>query len=162
MAVLRTPTMKKLFLTLSFLSLALLCGQAAEATWRNDFATALADARREAKVVLIDFTGSDWCGWCIKMKKDTLDQKAFLEFAARKLVLVEADFPNKKALPDAVKKQNQGLQKKYSVGGYPTFVLVDADGKELGRQVGYLKGGPEAFMAKIEGWMGAKAAPGAK
>lgn len=154
--------MKRLLLSLAFLWAALLHGQAAEAAWRNDFATALADARRDSKLVLIDFTGSDWCGWCIKMKKDTLDQQAFLDFAAKKLVLVEADFPNKKPLPDAVKKQNKGLQKKYSVGGYPTFVLVDADGKELGRQVGYLKGGPEAFIAKIESWTAAKSAKGAK
>lgn len=154
--------MKRFLPILVLLFAGLLHGLAADAAWRNDFASSLADAGKEGKVVLIDFTGSDWCGWCIKMKKDTLDQKAFLEFAAKKLVLVEADFPNKKPLPEAVKKQNQGLQKRYAVGGYPTFVLVDAQGKELGRQVGYLKGGPEAFIAKIESWMAAKADKGAK
>jgi hypothetical protein len=67
------------------------------------------------------------------------------------------DFPNKKPQTPEVKKQNEALKKKYDVGGFPTFVLVDADGKELGRQVGYLKGGPSAFVSKIETWKKAPA-----
>lgn len=124
---------------------------AAEA-WGTDIAAAKALAKKQGQPILLDFTGSDWCGWCIKMKKDSLDQKAFLEFADKKLVLVEVDFPNKKKQTDAVKQQNEDLQKRYNVEGYPTFVLVDGDGKELGRHVGYLKGGPSAFVDKIEGW----------
>ncbi|MFM8419191.1 MAG: thioredoxin family protein, partial [Verrucomicrobiota bacterium] len=124
---------------------------AAEA-WGTDYAAAQAQAKKEGKAILIDFTGSDWCGWCIKMKKESLDQKAFTDFAAKNVVLVEVDFPNKKALPEATKKQNNDLKKQYKVNGFPTFVLIDADGKELGRQVGYLKGGPDAFIAKIGEW----------
>lgn len=120
--------------------------------WQTDFTAAKSAAKKDNKAILLDFTGSDWCGWCIKMKKDSLDQKAFLEFADKKLVLVEVDFPNKKKQSDAVKQQNEDLQKRYNVEGYPTFVLVDGDGKELGRHVGYLKGGPSAFVQKIEGW----------
>lgn len=120
--------------------------------WQTDFSAAKSAAKKDNKAILLDFTGSDWCGWCIKMKKDSLDQKAFQEFADKKLVLVEVDFPNNKKQTDAVKKQNEDLQKRYGVEGYPTFVLVDGDGKELGRHVGYLKGGPTAFVQKIEGW----------
>jgi thioredoxin-related protein len=120
--------------------------------WQTDFSAAQASAKKDNRAILLDFTGSDWCGWCIKMKKDSLDQKAFQEFADKKLVLVEVDFPNNKKQTDAVKKQNEDLQKRYNVEGYPTFVLVDGDGKELGRHVGYLKGGPTAFVQKIEGW----------
>jgi len=120
--------------------------------WIEDFEAAKALAAAQKRHMLLDFTGSDWCGWCIKMKKDSLDQKAFQEFADKKLVLVEVDFPNGKKQTEAVKKQNDDLQKKYNVEGYPTFVLVDGDGKELGRHVGYLKGGPSAFVEKIEGW----------
>lgn len=130
----------------------------AAAGWQTDFAAAQAAAKKDDKAILLDFTGSDWCGWCIKMKKDSLDQKAFQEFADKKLVLLEVDFPNNKKQTDAVKKQNEDLQKRYQVEGYPTFVLVDGDGKELGRHVGYLKGGPSAFVQKIEGWTKSKSA----
>lgn len=128
----------------------------AAAGWQTDFAAAQAAAKKDNKAILLDFTGSDWCGWCIKMKKDSLDQKAFQEFAEKKLVLVEVDFPNNKKQTEAVKKQNEDLQKRYGVEGYPTFVLVDGEGKELGRHVGYLKGGPAAFVQKIEGWTKSK------
>jgi thioredoxin-related protein len=137
------------------LLLALLTGTLsalAASGWQTDFAAAQTSAKKDSKAILLDFTGSDWCGWCIKMKKDSLDQKAFQEFADKKLVLVEVDFPNGKKQTEAVKKQNDDLQKKYNVEGYPTFVLVDGDGKELGRHVGYLKGGPSAFVEKLEGW----------
>jgi thioredoxin-related protein len=141
--------------TVSSLALALLTGTLsalAASGWQTDFTAAQTAAKKDGKAILLDFTGSDWCGWCIKMKKDALDQKAFQEFADKKLVLVEVDFPNNKEQTDEVKKQNEGLQKKYGVEGYPTFVLVDQSGKELGRHVGYLKGGPSAFVQKIEGW----------
>lgn len=128
----------------------------AAAGWQTDFAAAQAAAKKDNKAILLDFTGSDWCGWCIKMKKDSLDQKAFQEFADKKLVLVEVDFPNNKKQTEAVKKQNEDLQKRYNVEGFPTFVLVDGEGKELGRHVGYLKGGPSAFVEKIEGWTKSK------
>jgi len=140
--------LRSLLLTLVAGALPILAGSG----WQTDFSAAKAAAKKDSKTILLDFTGSDWCGWCIKMKKDSLDQKAFQEFADKKLVLVEVDFPNNKKQTDAVKKQNEDLQKRYNVEGYPTFVLVDGDGKELGRHVGYLKGGPKAFVQKIEEW----------
>jgi protein disulfide-isomerase len=120
--------------------------------WQTDFEAARGQAKKEGKPILMDFTGSDWCGWCIKMKKDTLDQKEFKEYAKKDLVLVQVDFPNKKKLSSDQKKANEALKAKYGVQGFPTYVLVDATGKELGRQVGYLQGGPSAFTSKIEGW----------
>ena len=130
----------------------------AAAGWQTDFAAAQAAAKKDNKAILLDFTGSDWCGWCIKMKKESLDQKEFTEFARKNVVLVEVDFPNDKAKVSAeTRKQNEALQKEYKVSGFPTFVLIDAEGKELGRQVGYLKGGPSAFVAKINEWTKASA-----
>jgi len=120
-----------------------------EAKWNTDYAKAVEQAKSENKPLLLDFTGSDWCGWCMKMKKEVLDTSAFKQYAKTNLVLVEVDFPHSKAQAAAVKKQNQELAKKYKVNGYPCFVLVNAAGKELGRQGGYLKGGPKAFIAKL-------------
>jgi thioredoxin-related protein len=137
-------------LLVCLLSLAIAIPASAASEWKTDFEAAKAQARKENKVLLLDFTGSDWCGWCIKMKKDTLDLQAFKDYAAKNLVLVEVDFPSRKTLPAAQKKANETLKNKYGIEGYPTFVVVDASGKELGRQVGYLEGGPEAFISKIE------------
>ena len=120
--------------------------------WKTDLPAAQTEAQKDKKLVLMDFTGSDWCGWCIKMKKETLDQKAFLDYAAKSLVLVEVDFPNKKSQSADLRKANKALQDKYGVQGFPTYVVIDGSGKELGRQVGYLKGGPQAFIDQIEGW----------
>ena len=122
------------------------------AAWLTDYDKAIAQAKAENKAVLLDFTGSDWCGYCIKMVKETLSKKEFTEYAAKNLVLVEVDFPNNKPQTDVVKKQNEELQKKFGVQGYPTFLLLDKNGKELGRQRGYLEGGPSAFMAKLNGF----------
>lgn len=122
---------------------------AAEPPWTTDFPAAKARASAEHKSILLDFTGSDWCGWCIKMKRETLSKKAFLEYAAKNLVLVEVDFPERKRQPETLKKANEALQERFKIEGYPTFVLVDEQGKELGRTE-YVAGGPEAFLAKLE------------
>lgn len=123
---------------------------AAESTWLTDLPKAEAQAKAENKIILMDFTGSDWCGWCIKFKKEVLDTKEFQEYAAKNVVLVELDYPNKKEQSADLKKANADLKKKYKVNGFPTLVVLDKDGKEIGRQVGYSKGGPEAFIAKLE------------
>jgi protein disulfide-isomerase len=125
---------------------------AAESNWLTDLPKAEAQAKAENKIILIDFTGSDWCGWCIKFKKDVLDTPEFKEYAAKNLVLVELDFPSKKAQSDELKKANKALEEKYKVDGFPTLVVLDKDGKEIGRQVGYSKGGPKAFIEKLEGF----------
>jgi protein disulfide-isomerase len=114
--------------------------------WGTDYKAALETAAKQKRLVLLDFTGSDWCGWCIKMDKDTFAKPEFEKFAADNLVLLEVDFPNNKPQPEAIKAQNAGLAKKFGVDGYPTFVLVDASGKEVARHVGYLQGGPAAFI----------------
>lgn len=127
---------------------------AAEATWLTDLPKAQAQAKAENKLVLMDFTGSDWCGWCIKFKKDVLDTKEFNEYAAKNLVLVEVDFPSKKQQSAALKSANEALGTRFKVDGYPTFIALDKEGKVVGRQEGYLKGGPAAFIAQLEKYKG--------
>lgn len=122
----------------------------AAAEWRTDFEAAKTEAKKDGKIIVMNFTGSDWCGFCIKMKKDALDMKAFTDYAAKNAVLVEVDFPSRKKLPAAQQKANEALRKKYEVEGYPTFVFTDSTGKEVGRHVGYLQGGPLAFIDRME------------
>jgi len=103
-------------------------------------------------MVLLDFTGSDWCGWCIKFDKDVLSTDKFASYAKSKLVLVTLDFPSHKEQDAALKHANQEIKKRFGVNGFPTFVLLNSAGRELGRQTGYLKGGPDAFIAELDGF----------
>jgi thioredoxin-related protein len=76
----------------------------------------------------------------------------FKGYAAKNLVVVEVDFPRQKKLSSELKKANNALKDKYKVDGYPTFVVLNSAGREVGRQIGYLEGGPKAFIAKLETW----------
>jgi hypothetical protein len=114
--------------------------------WGDNYKEALATAAKENKKVLLDFTGSDWCGWCIRLKKETFDQPAFKDYADKNLVLVEVDFPQGKTLSNAVKMQNSSLQEQYQVQGFPTIVLLYPDGKVIKQQSGYIQGGPKGFI----------------
>ncbi len=118
--------------------------------WLTDWEAAKAKSKAENKPILINLTGSDWCGWCIKIEKEIFSQKAFKDFAAENLVLMEADFPKKKELPAALKKQNAKLEEQYLAGGYPTVFLLDAEGKKLSEDLGTLKGGKDEFIAKLK------------
>ena len=121
------------------------------AHWNTDYAKALAQAKTESRPLLLDFTGSDWCGWCMKFEKEVLKTKEFKDYAAKNLVLVVVDFPQAKFQSKKLKDQNAQLQTQFKVKGYPHFVLISKDGTELG-QAGYLEGGPSAFIAKLEGF----------
>ncbi len=108
---------------------------------------ALADAKAGKKIVLADFTGSDWCGYCVQLKREVLDTAEFQTWARGKFVFLELDFPMQKVLLDDIKKQNRALYKKYSVNGFPTVILIDGEGRELGHVVGY--GGKEEWMNEV-------------
>lgn len=120
--------------------------------WTDDFLAAQVRARKESRPMLLDFTGSDWCAGCKRMRKSVFEQKEFIDFASTNLVLVEVDFPENKPQSDALKKQNAELEKRFKVDSYPAFILVNAEGRELGRLDGMLDGGPAAFIKKIEEW----------
>jgi thioredoxin-related protein len=138
------------------LPLLLLTASVAFATppgWLVSYDQARKFAAKTGTPILLDFTGSDWCGWCKKMQAETLSQKPFIAFASSNLILVEVDFPQQVPQTRALQQANEALKAKFSVSGFPTFVLVDAKGNELGRQVGYLEGGVPAFTGKLKEWM---------
>jgi protein disulfide-isomerase len=97
----------------------------------------------------MDFTGSDWCSWCIKLHKEVFSQKDFVAYAKNNLILLEVDFPQNKPQAKALKKTNEALQKKYNVEGYPTIIVLDGEGKQLGT-LGYQAGGPGPFIEKLK------------
>lgn len=136
---------------LALLSVALVTSTAAFAAagWDDDYEKALAKAKAEKKMVVLDFTGSDWCGWCMKLDKEVFSQKEFKDYAKENLVLVEVDFPQQKKLSKKVKEQNDKLQAEHKVQGYPTIIVLNPEGKKVG-ELGYQKGGPAPFIAKLD------------
>jgi protein disulfide-isomerase len=135
---------------LAIFSFGIVNARAQDANWLSDYNKAVDTARVEHKDILLDFTGSDWCPWCIKMDQEVLNTREFKDYADKNLVLVLVDFPQGKQPPQNVQDQNAALQSQFGAEGFPTFILVGKDGKVLGRQDGYLEGGPSAFIAKLE------------
>lgn len=114
--------------------------------WSTDYTTSIAQAASQKKPVLLEFTGSDWCPPCMKQNNDVFEQPAFEEFAKNNLVLVKLDFPRSKPQDPEIKQRNQQLAAQYQVQGFPTVILLNAEGKELAREVGYKGGGVPGFI----------------
>ncbi len=121
----------------------------ARAGWLTSLEQAQEQAKAEHKLVLLDFTGSDWCGWCKLLDKEVFSQAEFKAYASKNLVLVEVDFPRMKQIANATRAQNERLAIKYQVQGFPTIVVLNEDGKKVA-EFGYMQGGPEAFIAQLE------------
>jgi protein disulfide-isomerase len=122
---------------------------AEDSQWMTDLPKAQAQAKSENKLVMLDFTGSDWCGWCIKLHEEVFSKPEFRDYAKKNLVLVEVDFPRTKQQTEKLKKDNQALQEKYKIEGYPTIIVLDGEGKKVG-ELGYQAGGPKPFVAELD------------
>ncbi|WP_293895771.1 thioredoxin family protein [Flavobacterium sp.] len=147
--------MKKIALTL-FLVLGSLTIQAQEATWQTDMNEAIKISKKTKKPLFLFFTGSDWCGWCMRLQKEVFKTPEFEKWAKKNVVLVELDYPRKTPQIPAIQKQNAELQQTFAVQGYPTVWFVNAskkDGKinleKLG-STGYLAGGPTTWLTAAD------------
>ncbi|MFK7789557.1 MAG: thioredoxin family protein [Phycisphaeraceae bacterium] len=118
--------------------------------WTEDFEAAKTQAGEEKKDLLLDFTGSDWCGWCIKLVDEVFSKDEFKAYAKENLVLVELDFPRDKSkISEETQAQNNKLKDVYAIRGYPTIYLTDNQGRPYAK-TGYKRGGPEAYIAHLE------------
>jgi protein disulfide-isomerase len=140
--------MKTLITTLALTALAFQLHAAGDA-WLTDLEAAKATAQKENKLILMDFTGSDWCPPCKKLTAEVLSQQEFLDYAAKHFTLVELDFPNRKPQSDELKAANKKLKEQFEIKGYPTLLVITPDGKELWRKVGYGSGGPKSIIAEL-------------
>jgi len=122
----------------------------ADPDWQTDYKKAQGEAKTNNKLLLVNFTGSDWCGYCILFDKEILSQPQFKDYAKKNLVLLEVDFPRRKAQPVETRKQNQELAAQYQIEGFPTVVVLNGSGKPVWRFDGYFPDGPEAFIAELE------------
>lgn len=121
--------------------------------WHTDLNKAIELANKEKKPMMLFFTGSDWCGWCVKLQKEVFTQNEFKKWAQDNVILVEVDFPRANIQSEEIKAQNRNLQQQFAVRGYPTCWFVKADklkdGKvnftQLGTK-GYEAGGPANWV----------------
>jgi thioredoxin-related protein len=123
-------------------------------TWLGDFNQATVQAAKSHKLILINFSGSDWCGPCIRERKEILENDVFTNYAADHLVLVRADFPRQKKnqLGKEQVKLNEALADKYNPDGkFPYTILVDENGKVLKDWDGFPDESPAQFVAQIAG-----------
>jgi protein disulfide-isomerase len=121
------------------------------AGWGEDLAAAQARAEKDGKLVLAAFSGSDWCGWCVKMDQNVYAKPVFVKGAGKNFELVMLDFPqDESVLSDLAKKQNPPLLRKYGVRGFPCAVVLRPDGTEVTRFGGYQYGGAEGFLKRLD------------
>lgn len=141
--------MKTLLYSLALLLISTLSIFAAD--WTTDYKVALAQAKAQQKLVLLDFTGSDWCGYCQLLDKEVFTQSEFHQYANQNFILVTVDFPHSNPLSAELKQQNFGLKQDFQTHGFPTLIVVNSDGKEIGRKVGYKPGsGPQAVIDELK------------
>lgn len=121
--------------------------------WLTDFDKAKEIAAKENKNILLNFSGSDWCGPCIKMKKQVFETEIFKTFATENLVLVRADFPRlkKNQLEKSLQQHNEALAEKYNPDGkFPLTLLLDTNGNVISEWDGYNNQPPENFINTIK------------
>jgi protein disulfide-isomerase len=131
--------------------------QAQELNWETDINKAIVVSNKTKKPMLLFFTGSDWCGWCIRLQKEVLKTSEFANWAAKNVVLVELDYPRGKPQSDKIKAQNAGLQQTFGIQGFPTVHFAtgklnkkkETSFSSLG-STGYVAGGPKAWLAAAE------------
>ena len=134
-----------------FAAAAAVCAGVASATstpagWTDDFEAARSQAEAEGKLLLVDFSGSDWCGWCMKLDREVFAKQEFLKGVKNDFVLVMIDSPKDKSLLSAkAARQNPELLRKYNISGYPTVLIMDASGEVLDK-TGYREGGPRKYV----------------
>lgn len=143
--------MKKIMLSVLLLTVAI--GYSQE--WKTNFEVTKKEATSQNKNILLVFSGSDWCGPCIKLDRDIWKSVEFMEFAKNNLILERADFPKKKQnqLTPEIKELNQSLAEKYNKDGmFPLVVVLDKNGKVLGK-TGYKNVSPLEYIALLKSFL---------
>jgi thioredoxin-related protein len=121
--------------------------------WANNFEQALKQAQKENKFILLNFSGSDWCGPCIRMHKEILENEVFQKYANVHLIYVNADFPRlkKHQLTQEQQKENDELAEKYNPTGiFPYTLLLNNNGKVISTWNGFYENGADSFTAEVK------------
>lgn len=137
-------------LTAVFITGQVLAAETTKAQWLTSYPDAQAKAKAENKLLLVDFTGSDWCPPCIQLNKTVFSSPEFEQFASNNVVLLEVDFPRTKTQSAEQKTANQALQKQFNVEGYPTVIVFNSNGKQVSRDMGYGGESASEYVAKLQ------------
>ena len=153
--------MKKIIIVL-FLIFGAISMQAQDIYWETNLEAATKVSLKTKKPLMLFFTGSDWCGWCIRLQKEVFKTPEFATWAKDNVVLVELDFPRRTPQADKIKMQNAEMQQLFQVQGYPTVWFVNptkvkekTNLDKLG-STGYVAGGPTAWIATAEPFLAKK------
>jgi len=148
--------MKKLFILVFLVSMSF-TAEAQQLNWHKDVNEAISASNKEKKPLLMFFTGSDWCGWCIRLQNEVLKTPEFQKWAEENVILVELDYPRRTAQDNDIRNQNAALQQAFGIQGFPTVYFTNAETdngkvnfKGLGK-TGYVAGGPSAWLAVADG-----------
>lgn len=117
--------------------------------WLTNLEKAQENAKEKGLPIFVDFTGSDWCGWCIKLREEVFSQEEFIQYSTENLILVKLDFP--RAIPQTreTKAYNENLARKYGIRGFPTILLLDSEGQVIA-QTGYQYGGAVKYVEHLQ------------
>lgn len=140
---------RKLLAGMMVVAMAVLGMRAEAADWETDFAKAAATAGKAKSYLLLDFSGSDWCGWCMRLDGEVFSKSEFKKYAKKNLVCVLVDFPHQKKQSNLQKEQNAKLAEKYGINGYPTVIILAPDGELVGR-TGYVEGGAKKYVKHLK------------
>lgn len=113
--------------------------------WMTNYEQAVNQAKSTSKPIVLFFTGSDWCSWCIKLERESLDTREFAMAVGDRFIFVKLDFPVNSPLPSNIASQNKQLQKKFNVRGFPTLVILDPNQLTQIGTTGYRAGGGRAY-----------------
>lgn len=147
---------------IAFFLLASTFSNAQELVWHTDAKKAIIESNKSKKPLLLFFTGSDWCGWCIRLQEEVFTKPDFKKWAKDNVVLLELDFPRRTAQDDNLKMQNAQILQVFGVKGYPTIWFVNAqlDNEKINftqlGSVGYVAGGPTKWVESAKTILGNK------
>lgn len=145
-----TRTASNAFATLLISITVAVSAAASDSYWKTDYATAIDDAKKSNRLILLNFTGSDWCSWCKKFDRELFNQTTFAEKIETHAIPLALDFPRRRSLPSKHARQNRILQGKFNVETFPTIILYDpATDRELLRH-SYFSTTPEKYLAALQ------------
>lgn len=117
--------------------------------WLTNLEEAQKISQEKGIPIFIDFTGSDWCGWCFKLREEVFSQEEFIQYAKENLVLLKLDFPRKIKQSKETKAYNENLARRFGIKGFPTILLVNSKGEEIAR-TGYQYGGAAKYVEHLQ------------
>ena len=141
----KRTTLALLTIVISFIVTASFAGK----LWETDFEKASANAKASNRYMLLDFSGSDWCGWCVRLEEEVFSEKEFEKYAKENLICVLLDFPRGRPLKKKLAKQNEELKNKYNIRGFPSVLILSPSGEKIFK-TGYKKGGPEKYVEQLD------------